>query len=310
MINNQELLAHIAQDYYLSQLSLNDLVKKYNLSRYLINKYLEDAKNEGIVSITITSPIDRSFELEKQFKQLFNIPHIYIVKDNEEDNNKALIKFASERVQSRIINSQIVGTLWGETIYRVVENFTTQELKNLIVTQVMGENRKYHSLAGSMRMVEKVAKKFSAEYVTLSGPLYIINPTTRQGMMNEPSSQPALSTAQKTDLIFTSLGTLSSINSIPTWKQEIINIFPNINLGAVAGVIYGRPYDIEGNLLIKAEEDCVFGVDLKTILQTPNRVGIVKSKFKTRATLGALRGQFFTELIISESVAYRILAEL
>ena len=49
---------------------------------------------------------------------------------------------------------------------------------------------------------------------------------------------------------------------------------------------------------------------MKTIFQTPKRVGVVKSKFKPQATLGTLRGKFFTELIISESIAERILAEL
>ncbi|KSU22186.1 sugar-binding domain-containing protein [Lactococcus lactis] len=309
-MNNHELLANLAQDFYFLQLSLSELSEKYHLSRYLVNKYLEDARKEGIVTITISSPIERSFELEKQFKTLFDIPQIYIIKDVEDGNSESLIKFAAKRIESHILNSQTVGTVWGETIFRIIDYFTPQEHSDLVFTQMMGENRKYHSAAGSMRMVEKAAKQFSAQYVTLSGPLYITNPAVRKGMTEEIASQPAFTTAKRMDLIFSGLGTLASVNSIPIWEQHTNEIFPDINLGAIAGMAYGRPYDINGNILVTPENDCVFGVDMKTIFQTPKRVGVVKSKFKTQATLGALRGKFFTELIISESIAERILAEL
>lgn len=310
-MNNHELLAQLSQDYYLSQLTLSELSEKYALSRYLVNKYLEDARKQGIVTITISAPINRDFELERQFQQLFDISRIYIIKDGEHlEDKEAIIKFAADRIHSRIIDSQTVGLLWGETMFDVIGHFPPQPVPNLVLTQLMGENRKYNSAAGSMRMVEKAAKQFSAEYITLSGPLYIVNPAIREGMEHEIASQAAFAAARKMDLVFSGLGTLASVNSIPLWRAHTSEIFPDVNLGAIAGMAYGRPYDINGKLLVSPENDSIFGVDMKTILQTPHRIGVVRSKFKTQATLGALRGKFFTELIISESIANRILAEL
>ncbi|WP_233119757.1 hypothetical protein [Weissella viridescens] len=81
-MDQHELLANLAQDYYLSQLSLAELAEKYHLSRYLVNKYLDDARREGIVTINIAAPDPRNLELEKVFQKTFDIPHIYILKDN------------------------------------------------------------------------------------------------------------------------------------------------------------------------------------------------------------------------------------
>jgi DNA-binding transcriptional regulator LsrR (DeoR family) len=44
-------------------------------------------------------------------------------------------------------------------------------------------------------------------------------------------------------------------------------------------------------------------------MAVPRRFAIVTSKFKTRATLGALRGGLLTDLVTSEAVANRIVAE-
>ena len=40
-----EQLANIAHDYFLSQMNIADISEKYNLSRYLITKSLEDARH-------------------------------------------------------------------------------------------------------------------------------------------------------------------------------------------------------------------------------------------------------------------------
>lgn len=310
-MENRELLANISQDFYFNELTIGDLADKYQLSRYLVNKYLDDARKSGIVTINIASPTARDHELEQQFKEIFSIPNIYVVKENElaEGNHENFIKFAAEKIETAIKDSSIVGTTWGGTIFNLIEHFNDSSVPHLAFTQFVGENRKYNSAAGSMRMVEKVANKFSARYVTLSGPLYIINDAVRRGLKNEISSLEAFESSRQMDLIFSSLGTLASINSIDTWRQNINDIFPDVNFGDIAGLAYGRAYDVHGHFLNR-NHDRVFGQDLETILATPKRIVVVKSKFKTQATLGALRGGLFTDYIITESIARRILAEL
>ncbi|MBM7543620.1 sugar-binding transcriptional regulator [Periweissella beninensis] len=310
-IAQREMLANLAQDYYLSNLSLADLTEKYHLSRYLINKYLDDAKLEGIVTINIASPTARNLELEQHFEKKFNIKNCYIIKDtvNPNDNEENIIKYAAKQIELLIAQSHIVGTTWGETIYNITSHFETSILEDVKFTQFMGENMKYNSAAGSMRMVERVASKFSAEYITMVGPLYITDDRTRIGLVREISSQPAFAAASRMDLIFAGFGTLSSVNSIPAWRQNINKIFPNISLDQIAGMLYGRPYDIYGNFL-NVNDDKIFGIDLPTVLATPRRFCVLKSKFKTRAALGALRGNMLTDFVTNESLAHRILTEM
>ena len=55
-ITQQGQLADIARDFYLGQLTITQLSEKYQLSRYLITKALNEARAAGIVRITKSRP--------------------------------------------------------------------------------------------------------------------------------------------------------------------------------------------------------------------------------------------------------------
>lgn len=195
---------------------------------------------------------------------------------------------------------------WGGTVYNIIEKFRSELRDDLTFTQFIGENMKYNSAAGSTRMTERAASKFQARYLTMPAPLYIESDVIRKLLPQEPALKKTFASARRMDLLFCGLGTLSSINSIPQWKQNRQSLFPLLKQNEVVGVLFGRPYDIDGNF-INQKSDKTFGVDLQTILATPRRVGVIKSKFKTNAALGALRGNMLTDLITNESIAQRIL---
>jgi DNA-binding transcriptional regulator LsrR (DeoR family) len=308
---NTDLLSNLAKDFYINKMTLAELAEKYSLSRYLVNKYLDEARETGIVTISIASSLQRNHELEQTFHNMFDIKEIAIIGNGGGDSGREnIIKFAAEYIQREIMKSSIVGTLWGATMFEVMDYFGQTEREGLTFTQFMGENRKYKSQAGSRRMVEKAAQKFSSDFITLSGPLYILDRPTRIGLMRDIASTDAISAAKHMNMLFSGLGTLASVNSISTWRDHIHEIFPNVNLDKVAGMCYGRPFDVNGKILIHPDEDNVFGLSMLQILRTPKRIAVVPSKFKAQSTLGALRGKFFTDIILSEDVAKRVLAEI
>lgn len=307
-ITHRELLAQIAQDYYLSKLSITDLAQKYQLSRYLITKSLDEAMASGLVSIQINSPVARNYQLETEFKKRFGIPHIAILKDanNPTLDGNSIIEFAAEQLQMLIKRSHIIGVAWGSTVYNIIDHFRTELRDDLTFTQFMGENMKYNSAAGSTRMTERAASKFQAKYLTMPAPLYIESDAIRQLLPQEAALKQTFAAANRMDLLFCGLGTLSSIDSILQWRQNKSILFPGVKIDDIVGVLYGRPYDINGHFLIP-ESDKTFSVSLPAILATPRRIGVIKSKFKTNAALGALRGRMLTDLVMNESIAQRIL---
>lgn len=306
--SSREQLTQIAQDYYLGNLSVTELSEKYNKSRYLITKALDEARENGIVSIKINTAIERNYQLETELKKRFDIPFVAVVKDSDAGDRdyESILECAAEHIQSLIKESHTVGMTWGSTIYSVITHFKNNLRDDLTFTQFIGENMKYNSEAGSKRMVERAASYYEAKYMTLPLPLYVINQTARQLLPDEPAVKMTFAAARRMDMLFCGLGTIDSINSISTWKNARDQILPSIKTENIAGMLYARPYDINGNFLI-GDQDPAVGLNLEEILTTPRRVGVVRSKFKTNAALGALRGKMLTDIIMSEGIAQRIL---
>ena len=99
---HQQLLGNLAQDYYLSKMAISDISKKYNLSRYLIMKYLDEAFSSGIVDISIHTDYDRNAQLERELSNSFDIKNVYVIKDpsNPLDRDKIIANFAANQIQS------------------------------------------------------------------------------------------------------------------------------------------------------------------------------------------------------------------
>ena len=74
-----EQLADIAHDFYLSKLNIGEISQKYNLSRYLITKALDDAEMRGIVKIQITQGVKRNQLLEREFQKKFGLKEVFIL---------------------------------------------------------------------------------------------------------------------------------------------------------------------------------------------------------------------------------------
>jgi len=62
--------------------------------------------------------------------------------------------------------------------------------------------------------------------------------------------------------------------------------------------------------LIEEKDDKVFGISFKKTMEVPTRVAIVNDKFKSSALNAALQGNYFTDIILNEPTANKVLAEL
>lgn len=152
-------------------------------------------------------------------------------------------------------------------------------------------------------------KKVSGEFLTLPAPLYILNDSVRNGLYSEPSLQNTIAVADNMDALITGVGTILSLDSIPIWKQNLNAIFSTVNIQEIAGLIYGRPYDINGRFL-NLEADKVLGLRIDQILKVPKRICLVRGKSKYMPVIGAIKGKLITDVIMTEGMAYKILNEI
>ena len=306
-----EQLASIAHDFYLSKLNIAEISQKYNLSRYLINKALDDAEMRGIVKIKIkiTQGIKRNQVLERKFQKLFGLKEAFILKCSENDANddEAVVNFAAKQIRTYLQSTHIAGITWGSTMRGVINNFNEESFNKLYFIQLLG-----HAINTNRRknpLVQDAAEKFHAKGLGLPTPLYILNPKIIPALKKEPYFKIVENCYHNLDLLFTGLGTLDSFKTNPFLdKNYAPRLFKNIPEEQVAGLIMGRPYNINGEFFCDFEKH-ICGISMNDIMQTPTRFCVVNNRFKSKALLGALRSGIITHLVINDNLAQRVLRE-
>lgn len=305
-LSNEEL-ASIAHDYYLGKLNIGDISQKYSLSRYLITKALDEAENRGIVKITIQQQTKRDEKLEREFKTRFGLKEAVILQNlntTNEDNEK-IVDYAAEQIQAYTKAAHYVGITWGTLLFDIIDRFEEEERSDLTFVQLVGDP--IHSDKRKNPLVQKAAERFGANNFTLPLPIYSLQPEFIKLAQEEPFYQTVQKYYQKLDLIYTGIGTYQSF-AVNSYLNDYYGpkIFAHIPKDKIAGMIFGRPYNIEGEFYPNIEK-YLCGISLEQIMRTPIRFVVVKNRFKTQALLGALRTSVITHLITNAGIAERIL---
>lgn len=305
-----EQLTNIAHDFYLSQLNIADISQKYDLSRYLIAKALEDARNRGIVKIKISRGIKRNQVLEREFQKRFRLKEAFIVETtgNRDENSEAVVNFAAKQIETYLKQAKIAGISWGATMHGVINDFFEQDLEQLYFIQLLGQpinsNRRKNPLA------QDAAEKLHSHSLSLPTPLYILNPKIMPALKHEPYFKVIENCYHHLDMLFTGLSTFQSFQANQFLKENYgPELFKDIPDCDVAGMIMGRPYNIKGEFFPDFEQH-ICGISMNDIMKTPIRFCVVRNRFKSEALLGALRSGIITHLVTNDAIAQRVLQNI
>lgn len=304
-----EELASIAHDYYLSKLNIADISQKYNLSRYLITKALDDAEEKQIVQISIKRGVKRNEDLERKLQNRFSLKEVIVLNnlDTTNQDNEAIVSYAAKEIQSYLKSAKSAGMTWGTLMRDIINNFQEEQRPDLTFVQLLGQTINSDKRKNSLEQL--AAQKYNSQSLLLPAPIYVINPTFLKEIKQEPFYQSLEEYYEKLDVIFSGVGTYEAFSTnkyVQKYYQK--QLFKDISTEDIVGMIFGRPYNINGEFLGDFDQHTC-GISLEDIMKTPVRFLVVKNRFKSKALLGALRTGVVTNLVTNEGIAERILEE-
>lgn len=129
-------LAYVASQYYLEGKNQNDIAKELGVSRPLISRMLTEARNAGIVEITVHEPGAKGAELLERLAQTTSVKGGILIDDGEEDRatNLALSKGAAQLLEK--LKTKKLGIGWGHFIGELVNWLVENPNPDSCVTDV------------------------------------------------------------------------------------------------------------------------------------------------------------------------------
>ena len=132
----QKKLAYVARRYYLEDQRQSDIAKELGVSRPLISRMLSEARELGVVEITIHEPGARRENLMERLRSFHAIQSGVLVEDgkDEDETNRALSQGAVELLQR--IGTRRLGVGWGYLIGQLVTWLEENPQRDSAITDI------------------------------------------------------------------------------------------------------------------------------------------------------------------------------
>ena len=307
------LLSKIAKLYYDVGLNQDEIVQRLHLSRSKVSRSLAQAREVGIVKITVVTPPGIYSDLETQIENRFRIEEVIVTEVRQPDDQGSVTielgRAAAAYMERTIQDNHVVGFSWGSTLNAMADALTPFTAKDTHVVQIIGGLGRPEAEVHATLLCQKIARTLGSTLSLLPAPGIVDNPRTREAYLSDTYVQKALGLFEELDIAFVGVGAPTP-NSVLVRDGSIISSqqVDQLLANGVVGDIALRFFDSHGQPVASEIDEQVIGIRLNQLKKTQRVVAVTGGPEKTAAILGALRGGLIDVLITDHATAQRLAA--
>jgi deoxyribonucleoside regulator len=206
------LLAKIASLYYDKNLTQAKIARQLNISRPQVSRLLAEAREQGVVEITIHYPPDKYASLKQNLLDCFDLDEILLLASGNMGYNQLveqLGRIAARHLEERLVDDMILGISWNTGVYQVVNALQAARQKKVTVVQLTGAVGSINPLLDGPDLTRWLAQTLGGQYKYLPAPLLVESPATREALLQDRSIREPLVLMEKMDIALVGIGSLS-----------------------------------------------------------------------------------------------------
>lgn len=310
--DREELLADIAEFYYIDGKTQAEISKTVGMTRSAISRLLTEARQKGVVEISIRRPLRFEPELEKALLDRFGLLAHVVSCQPEHRYDVVLNRLgrAGARILTDYMSSNMVfGIAWGSTVKEVIESFQPMELEDVTVVQLVGVLGSTRNAYSGQALVDRMAQKVNGEGIYLYTPFIVESEETAHVLLNDQSVSAAVSAGRKCEIALLGVGSTDpeycSLYQGGHMSKKDLDIL--VKSGAV-GDVGSHYFKIDGKIADVEFNKRMVGIAKDDLLKIPKRLVVGGGVKKAKAILGGARGGYFNVLITDSQTAELILA--
>ncbi|MGI6623340.1 MAG: sugar-binding transcriptional regulator [Acetivibrionales bacterium] len=310
-------LAEVATLYYEKNMKQQDIAERLNISRTRISRLIQEAREKGVVKITINYNLERHYDLEDRLKDKFGLKEAYVLNNRgktKQEIAKGVYNLAATVIQKKLKANMIVGITWGKTVASAISEINLDSLVPIDIVQLMGSIDTADTAVqfqSPQEIICRLAEKTGGRPHFLNMPFIVTNTKTRKDLYEDSNNARILNMALFCDMVITSIGTLQDLSSSASWLGYMNKRFADdITEKGGIGSLFGRFFDKDGN-----EIDCVWnrlctGLKLDQLKKINDVICIISSVHKAEALRATLKARNFNILVVDGTTATAVLNPL
>jgi DNA-binding transcriptional regulator LsrR (DeoR family) len=309
------LLYRIAHAYYEDGLTQAECAKRFGLSRPSVSRQLKRARENGIITITLTPPPRSAAHLERALELAYGLQEVVLVAVTDPDDHARTVRelgpFAAEALLRCVSGDEVIATAWGSSILAMVEALPYRSWPNVTIVQMLGGLGPVEAVEHSAVLTQHIAQKLGAGLRLLPAPGIVATREMAQALRSDGQVATVLETAAQADIMVVGLG-VPSPQSLLLRTGTILSQkdLDTLEDACAVGDIALRYLDVDGATLQLELNDRLIGISIEQIRRSPRVIGIAGGTTKKNIIRAALRGGILDVLVTDVGTAEALLAEL
>lgn len=306
-----DLLTEIAVAYYQDGATQEEISKKFGVSRAKIGRLLKQARDEGIVEITVKYHPVYSAKIEQRLIERFGVKRALIALDQADEE--------AQRMQvGGLVSNYLAQTLKGGTVVTVGQGRNVSAVAHHMGVITPRDCKFVCGIGGihprggrfnADHICRQLAKKYGGSSETLYAPAYAENKDQKLVFMQNATVKQTLDLARKADMAIVGVGDMSENSYMVDlgWFTADEVVQSRLNQGVVGDFAGYDFFDIQGQAANTVMSDRVIGLGLEEFRMISEVIAIASENSKPMALLGALRTGVIDVVATSVSNALTVL---
>ncbi len=302
--------------YYLQDMKMEAIAAHLHMSRSTVSRMLKEARETGLVEITLRPAPTRAPEVGQRISQRFGVETSVVPVNDSATTQERLeqVAITTARMVSGWFDSDMVlGVAWGTTLAAIAKHLSKKPTRGSSIVQLNGAaNNRTFGVDYIGSLISRFGSAFDARVHLFPVPAFFDYAATREAMWHERSVARVLDVQRRVDIALFSIGALtgevpSHVYSAGYLEPEDIETLDDEGVVGDVCTVFLRADGTYEDLSLNQRAT---GPTPKELKRMPRRVCAVAGDNKVEPLIAALHAGVITHLILDEQTASRVVAAL
>ncbi|MFC7392830.1 sugar-binding transcriptional regulator [Scopulibacillus cellulosilyticus] len=304
----QDKLSNIieaAKLYYQLDYNQQEIAKKLGVSRPTVSRFLQQAKEQGIVRIEIVDPSESLEKIALELERRFHLKKVLIAPVSEYEDHavkQSIGKLAAKYLYETVKDNDVIGVTWGTTVYHIAKELKHKPVKSVKVVQLKGGVSHSEINTYASEVVDLFGKAYDTVPHYLPLPAIVDHPVVKKTIEADQHIHKLLEMGKNANIaVFTVGGIVSDslLFRLGYLSEEDLQV---INSCAV-GDICSRFFDREGHICSESLNNRTIGIELNHLKKKEQSVLAAGGMKKIDAIHAAIKGGYANVLATDQFTA-------
>ncbi|MFE7064821.1 sugar-binding transcriptional regulator [Sutcliffiella sp. NPDC057660] len=303
-------LVEVAKMYYVQDFSQAEIAKELGVSRPTVSRLLLQAKQDGIVHVTINDPTEDVQQLANQLRDSFQLKHCIVTSSHSNEERvikERLGEAAADYLYSIVETGDTIGITWGTTLYELSKRLYPKSVKDVTIVQLNGGVSYSELNTHASEILNGLAAAFHTTPHFLPVPAVVDHTVVKQAIVADRHIRKVLELGKQANIAIYTVGEPGDHSTLMRAGYFLEEDIETLRRNNTVGDICSRFIDGQGHLSNQSLNERTIGLELPHLTEKEYSILVAGGNKKTDGMMGALKGGYANVLITDQYTAKALL---